>query len=128
MRNSSLVPKLGKDAAALPMNGIGYCFPANPLLAVVDSGCAEPTLTVFAYPDTFADDESGRRALLIVFAHEIIGYMPGIMCSPTGERGHHDLVGQQEVTEPLELQQWMWNLGQHRSEKTNRFNTNARCR
>ena len=93
MRNSSLVPKLGKDAATLRMNGIGYCFPAGPLLAVVDSGCAEPTLAVFADPGTFADDKAGRRALLIVFAHEIIGHMPRIVCSPAGEGSHHDSVG-----------------------------------
>jgi hypothetical protein len=72
MRNSSLVPKLGKDAAALRMNGIGYCFPTAPLLVVVDSGCAEPTLAVFADPGAFPDDEACRRALLIVLAHEII--------------------------------------------------------
>jgi len=114
MRNSSLMPKLGKDAAALTMNGIGYCFPASPLLAVVDPGCAVPTLAVFADPDTFADDEPRRRALLIVFAHEIIGHMSRIVCSPAGERGHHDSVGQQEVTEPVWLQQWLRNLVQHR--------------
>ena len=93
MRNSSLVPELGKDAAALPMNGIGYCFPASPLLAVVDSGCTEPTLAVFADPCTFANDKAGGRALLIVLAHEIIGHMPGIVCSPARKGGHHDAVG-----------------------------------
>src|SRR5260370_27098984 len=74
------------------MNGICYRFPAGPLLAVVDSSCATPTLAIFTDPDALANDESGRRALLIIFAHEIIGYMPRIMCSPTGERGHHDSV------------------------------------
>ena len=38
------------------------------------------------------------------------------------------LIGQQEVTEPAWLQQWVWNLGQHGSEKNDRFNMNARCR
>ena len=84
---------LGKDAAALRMNGIGYCFPAAPLLVVVDSGCAEPTLAIFADPGTFADDESCRRALPIVLAHEIIGHMPGIVCSPARKGSHHDSVG-----------------------------------
>src|ERR1700733_6468220 len=106
MRNCSLVPKLGKDAAPLRVHGIGYCFPASRLLAIVDSGCAEPTLAIFADPCTFADDKAGRRALLIVFAHQIIGYMPRISCSPAGQGSHHDAVGQQEVTEPAWLQQW----------------------
>jgi len=41
MRNSSLVPKLGKDAAALRMNGIGDCFPASSLLAIACSPWGE---------------------------------------------------------------------------------------
>ena len=110
MRNSSLVPKLGKDAAALRMHGIGYCFPACPLLAIVNSGCAEPTLAIFADPGTFADDKAGGGALLIIFAHEIIGQMPRIACSPAREGSHHDSVGEQEVTEPAWLQQWLRNL------------------
>src|SRR5258707_11595643 len=36
---------------------------------------------------------SNPRGVAIGGAHEIIGYMPRIMCSPTGERGHHDSVG-----------------------------------
>ena len=109
MRNSSLVPKLGKNTAAFPMNGIRDCFPAGPLLVVVDSGCAEPTLAGFADPGTFANDKAGGRALLIVFTHEIIGHMSGIVCSRAGEGSHHDSVGQQEVTEPAWLQQWLRN-------------------
>ncbi len=93
MRNSSLVPKLGKDAAALRMNGVGYCFPVGPMLAIVNSWCAEPTLAIFADPGTFADDKAGRRALLIVFAHEIIGHMPRIVCSAARGGSHHDSVG-----------------------------------
>src|SRR5260221_11794208 len=89
MRNSSLVPKLGKDAVALRMNGICYCFPADPLLALVDSGCAEPTLALFADPGTFATDESCRRALPIGFRYEIVGHGPGIVGLPAREGGHH---------------------------------------
>jgi hypothetical protein len=60
---------------------------------MVNSGCAEPTLAICADPGTFADDKAGRGALLIVFAHEIIGQMPGIACAPAGEGSHHDSVG-----------------------------------
>jgi hypothetical protein len=93
MRNRTLMPKLGKDAAALGVNGLGDGFPASPLLAIVNSRCAELTLAIFADPGAFADDQAGRRALLIVLAHQVIGHMPGIACSPTGEGSHHDSVG-----------------------------------
>jgi hypothetical protein len=54
---------------------------------------AVPTLPVFANPGTFGDDKAGRRTLLIIFAHEIIGHMPRIICSPVGEGRHHGPVG-----------------------------------
>ena len=72
-----------------------------------------PTLAVFADPGDFADNESYRRALLMVLAHEIIGRMLRIVCSAARKGRDYDSIGYREVAEPAQLQRWVQNLADH---------------
>src|SRR5260370_23893581 len=71
MRHRSLMPELSEDPATLGMNGIRDRSPCRTLLTVVDSGRAVPTLSGFADPGTFVDDESCNRTLLVIFPHQV---------------------------------------------------------
>ena len=105
MGRTAHVPELDNNFAAGRMDRVGDPFPSLHLLLVVETRGVDPAGCLLGDDRGFADDQSRRRPLPVVFDHEVIGNPVGTGATP-GERGHDHTVGQLEIA------------GRERGEKT----------
>ena len=96
MGRTAHVPELDDDLAAGCMDRVGDPLPPPHLLVVVEARSVDPSGRLLGDDRGFADDQSCRRPLPVVFDHEVVGNPVGTGATP-GERGHDHAVGQLEI-------------------------------
>src|SRR5580658_6351773 len=107
MRDGSRVPELCEDAAAGIVDGSGDAPPTADLLVRPEAGRIRPAESLRADGSGFANDESGGGALRVVLRLQGCGDMIARLRAHSGERSHHDTVGEIEVPHPIGLEEWL---------------------
>src|ERR1700726_482250 len=88
------VPKLCVHQATLFVNRIGHATPSPNLLGTPKTRSISPTVSIGADLSAFADDETGRGALSVVFGVQFGGHMTVVSRTHAGQWGHNDSVRQ----------------------------------
>ena len=91
--NPTDVPKLEENPAPRRMDRRGDEFPAFNLVFGPDAGCLGVADPHGGYGSRFAQDQSGRCSLGVVFRHQFVGNT-FVSCSAARQGGHNDAVGQ----------------------------------
>ena len=86
------MPELGVHQTALLVNCIRHPAPSPNLLSAPQTGSISPTISIGADLGAFADDETGRGALRLVFGVKFGGRMLSVGCTHAGKRCHYDPV------------------------------------
>src|SRR3984893_2195222 len=94
MRHCAGVPELCVHQATLFVNRIGHATPSPNLLGTPKTRSISPTVSIGADLSAFADDETGRGALSVVFGVQSGGRMTGVSRTHAGQWGHNDPVRQ----------------------------------
>jgi hypothetical protein len=98
VRNPATVHDLREDPAAFGMHCVRDRFPAGNLLGRDDAWLPRVGASCRARVRAFADDQAKRGALAVVLGNDGGGY-PRFAGAETGQRGHHQAVGQFELAE-----------------------------
>ena len=89
------MPELREHAPALPVDSARYFLPAGDLLVGIHSRCAKPSPTRNRNRSRFGDDKPPfRRALRLIFEHQISGDIAGLFGPRAREGRHHDAMPQ----------------------------------
>ena len=87
VRHRTLMPKLGEDMSTTGVDDVCNGIPRGSLFGVVNPRRAVPTLAVLTDPYAFADNETGRSSLLVIFAHQLCRHVSVIGRPRPGQRG-----------------------------------------
>src|SRR5271155_4070525 len=88
------MPELCIYQATLFVNGIRHTTPSPNLLGTPKTRSIGPTVSIGADLGAFADDETGRGALSVVFGVQFGGHMTEVSRTHAGQWGHNDSVWQ----------------------------------
>ncbi len=92
------MPKLGDDAAADVVNGIGDESPSADLLFAPETGCVGPSEAVGADSGGLGKDEAGGSSLDVVLRLKGGGYVIVRMGAHARQRRHDDAVAKAEIS------------------------------
>src|ERR1700756_1681908 len=94
MRHRARVPELCVYQAALLVNGISNSAPAADLLSAPQTRGISPTISIWADLGAFADNETARRALRVVFGMKLGWRMLRVRGAHASKWRHDDPVPQ----------------------------------
>src|SRR5579872_6273546 len=94
------MPELRVYQAALFVNGISHATPSPNLPGTPKTRSIGPAVSIWADLSAFADDETGRGALGVVFSVQFGGNMTGVGRAHPGQRCHNDPVRQLQLAHP----------------------------
>ena len=101
------VPKLEEHSSARRMHSLGDDSPALDLLGRPDAGRIRIAHAARVHGGGLAEDQTSRRALHIVVAHQRIGDAAGAGTT-TRQRRHEDAVGELQVADADWFQESQW--------------------
>jgi hypothetical protein len=98
MRDPAHMPKLQEDLAAALMHGTGHLLPAGDLLGAVNAGRLRIALALGRDLGRLGNDCASAGALGVIAGIQVVRHIASGSAA-TGQRRHHDAIGQGDATQ-----------------------------